>query len=244
MFRYATLLIAALTLMTANANAQHYGHDSHAQRYDHDYWHPQSHVPYHHVPSITTLDHYSDQLANLARHLHEDAHKLSQDYEHSEAIEHYVDNVDRLQTHMHEILHHAVETGRQSTGLITHVMEDVRQVKSLFSKLSGELQHQGIDGARTHDFYAMSHMRQLLAQTAFPLIRQMEIELYGYSLDGHSTIHSGHGDYGQVQPYTSSRPTYQPQSYQSMRPRTSQPTNRQPTNQFQSLLRSAIRAIR
>lgn len=156
---------------------QHYAHPpyQHGHLLDHDYWHRPVHVP-----NVAQLDAYSDQLAKVARHLHEDAHKLSQDYEHSESIENYVDNVDRLQQHMHEILHEAAETGTQSSALTTHVKSDVRQVKNLIYRLAGELSHQGYDGARTADFHAMVHMRQIIDQEALPLIQQLEIALYGY----------------------------------------------------------------
>jgi hypothetical protein len=113
--------------------------------------------------------------------LHEDAHRLSQDYEHSKAIEHYVDSIDRLQQHMHKILHEAAETGMQSTALVTHVKSDVRQVKNLFYRLTGELSHQSYDGARTQDFHAMAHMREIINHQATVLLRQLEVELYGYA---------------------------------------------------------------
>ncbi|TWU14992.1 hypothetical protein Pla52o_55290 [Novipirellula galeiformis] len=149
------------------------GYDGHIY---HDYWH---HPP--HTPSVTQLDTYADQLAKVARHLHEDAHRLSQDYEHSESIERYVDQIDRLQQHMHQILHEAAEANRTSTGLIQHIKSDVRQVKSLLNQLYRELQHQGFDGARTNDFHAMAHMRQVVVSEANPLIRQLEVALYGYT---------------------------------------------------------------
>ena len=152
----------------------------HGLLYGHDYWHVDVHVP-----NVAQLDAYSDQLAKVARHLHEDAHKLSQDYEHSEAIEYYVDNVDRLQQHMHAILHEAAETGTQSAALATHVKSDVRQVRNLINRLSFELSHQGYDGARTEDFHAMVHMRQIINQEALPLIGQLEVELYGYAPNDH-----------------------------------------------------------
>ena len=157
----------------------------HGQLYGHDYWHDDVHVP-----NVAQLDAYSDQLAKVARHLHEDAHQLSQDYEHSAGIEHYVDSVDRLQQHMHEILHQTAASGYQSSTVIAHVKSDVRQVKSLLVRLYGELDHQGVDGARTQDFHLIAHMKQMIQAEAFPLIRKTEVELYGYALDDHR--HSSH----------------------------------------------------
>tara|TARA_R110002049_G_scaffold50370_1_gene142935 strand:+ start:24081 stop:24419 length:339 start_codon:yes stop_codon:yes gene_type:complete len=86
-----------------------------------------------------------------------------------------------LPQHLHEILHEAAETGRQSTRLIYHVKNDIRQVKALFVRLYGELEHQGIDGVGTPDYRTIEHMREIMRQEAFPLIGQMEIELYGYA---------------------------------------------------------------
>ena len=191
-------LLAALALtavVSSNASAQshpivpghggigqgyhHFGYHGsgnyQSHRFDHDYWHHEVHVP-----DIAQLDTYSDQLAKVARHLHEDAHQLSQDYEHSEAIEHYVDRVDRLQKHMHEILHEAAEQGVVSTVLISHVKSDVRSVASLVSQLDGQLSHQAKDGARTADFHAISHMRQIIASEMRPLLQQINVELYGH----------------------------------------------------------------
>jgi hypothetical protein len=184
----STLVVFAAVTTSIGATAQEFPTQQyqvqtlhrHGQLYGHDYWHPPVHVP-----NVAQLDAYSDQLAKVARHLHEDAHKLSQDYEHSVAIEQYVDSVDRLQQHMHEILHEAAETGTQSWALTAHVKSDVRQVKHLIYRLTGELSHQGLDGARTEDFHAMVHMRQIISQEALPLIRQLEVELYGYTPNDH-----------------------------------------------------------
>tara|TARA_R110002049_G_scaffold2750_10_gene22478 strand:+ start:149266 stop:149991 length:726 start_codon:yes stop_codon:yes gene_type:complete len=238
-------LVALFAFGSPNLSAQGFDdhlHSSHSQRLDHGYWHQDVHVP-----DVVNLDHYSDQLASIARHLHEDAHKLSQDYEHSESIERHVDNVDRLQSHMHQILHHAVESGRQSMSLTAHVSEDLRQVKQLLTSLYGELQHQGFDGARTQDYYAMNHMRQILAQHAFPLVRQMEIELFGYALDGRGQHHfagNGHGHAehgGHPWMHPQHQPTYQ---QQTRRPVQGRPSVRIPVSPIQSILRSALRSIR
>ncbi|EMI16812.1 secreted protein [Rhodopirellula maiorica SM1] len=185
MFTLATLLSVAFASGQADAqvstspqylHSQPYHGPVHGGDWGHDYWHSAPHVP-----NIAQLDEYADQLAKVARHLHEDAHKLSQDYEHSHSIEGYVDQVDRLQHHMHTILHEAAEQNRLSTGLLEHIKSDVRQAKSLFSRLYGELHHQGYDGARTNDFYAMAHMREVIVSEANPLIRQLETALYGFS---------------------------------------------------------------
>jgi uncharacterized Zn finger protein len=182
-FIHLAAFAVVLTSLHASAqNIQQQPYYGHAPLPDHDYWH---HDP--HTPDVVQLDKYADELAKVARHLHEDAHKLSQDYEHSSAIETYVDSLDRLQKHMHEILHEAVESGIQSTELIEHVKGDVRQVRALLSRLYREIQHQGYDGARTADFHAMSHMRQVIVVEASPLVRQTEVALYGYSLDDHHT---------------------------------------------------------
>jgi hypothetical protein len=165
----------------------------------HDYW-----VHDANLPDLVKLDECADQLAQVARHLHEDVHQLSQDYIHSAAIEGYVDNLDRLQKHMHEILHEAVESGAESTDLIQHVKSDVRQVKTLLNRLYHELRHQGSDGVRSQDYRAMAHMRRVIVQEATPLVRKTELELYGYAYNdyhcpfGRPIYSSGgyHGGYG------------------------------------------------
>ena len=181
-----TLIALFVTSFSIQATAQDQ-HDQVLERHgrypDHDYWHHDSHVP-----DVVRLDSDSDRLAAIARHLHEDAHDLSQDYHHSEAIEGYVDQIDRLQQHLHHILHEAAESNTQSTELIEHVRSDVRQVKSWLNRLYMELQHQGFDGARTADYHAMLHMRRIIVNDAFPLVRQMESELDGHALfDDHWT---------------------------------------------------------
>jgi hypothetical protein len=189
-----TLVALSVTSFSIHAIAQEHGEpllERHGRYPDHDYWQHDSHPP-----DVVRLDSDSDRLAAIARHLHEDAHDLSQDYEHSEGIEGYVDQIDRLQQHLHHILHEAAESKTQSTELFEHVKSDVRQVKSWLNRLYMELQHQGFDGARTADYHAMLHMRRIIVNDAFPLVRQMESELYGHALfDDHwSTSH--HRDLG------------------------------------------------
>lgn len=160
--------------------------DHHSHDQDHHFDHG-----FNHSYTIDTrqLDRYADQLADIGKHLHEDAHLLSQDYEHSAAIERYVEEMERLQHHMHEILHNAVQSGRQSTSLTRHLKEDVRQVNSYLNRLYGELNHQSQDGARSSDFRAMAHMRNIIVGQAMPLVRRMEVSLYGYSHHGGSIHH-------------------------------------------------------
>ncbi|KAA5542283.1 hypothetical protein FYK55_15910 [Roseiconus nitratireducens] len=147
-----------------------------------------------HGIDLRQLDRYSDQLAEVARHLHEDAHRLSPDYEHSQGIEAYVDRLDRLNAHMHDILHHAAGVGHLSSGEIRHLREDVNEVRRLAIRLDGELEHQRYDGARTQDFHALQHMRVIIAQEMFPLIRRMEyaLDVHARPLHGH---HDPHGSY-------------------------------------------------
>ncbi len=151
-------------------------HDSHHDdyRFDHDWERPV------HTPDLHKLDEYSDRLAKIAEHLHEDAHKLSQDYEHSASIEGYVEQLEHLQEHMHKILHQTAQTGQRARSAVEHVKGDVTKSKTLMNRLYGELQHQGFDGARTNDFRAMAHMREIIVRDAFPLVRAMESELHGY----------------------------------------------------------------
>jgi len=151
-------------------------HDSHHDDYhfDHDWERPV------HTPDLQKLDQFSDRLAKIAEHLHEDAHKLSQDYEHSASIGSYVEQLEHLQEHMHKILHQTAHTGNRARSAVEHIKGDVTKSKTLMNRLYGELQHQGFDGARTNDFRAMAHMREIIVRDAFPLVRAMESELYGY----------------------------------------------------------------
>ncbi len=191
MSRLFATLIAVATMSVSTSlladdgvytnQGSHHGHN----HYDHghDHWdHPI------HTPNLIRLDQLSDRLEKIAEHLHEDAHQLSQDYEHSVSIEGYVDRLDRLQKHMHEILHYQAESGFSSYNAIRHIKSDVAESKALMSRLYGELQHQGYDGARPSDFRAMAHMRQIIAHEAFPLLRSMESELYGFN----QVIHNNH----------------------------------------------------
>lgn len=159
-----------------NFPAQGHSHDNHHDDYD---WHHDWERPVH-TPNLQRLDQYSDRLAKIAEHLHEDAHQLSQDYEHSASIEGYVDQLEHLQEHMHEILHQTAQTGNRAGSTVEHIKGDVIQSKTLMNRLYGELQHQGFDGARTNDFRAMAHMREIIVRDAFPLVRAMERELYGH----------------------------------------------------------------
>ncbi|TWT54007.1 hypothetical protein Pla22_16410 [Rubripirellula amarantea] len=170
-------------------------HDSHF-----DSHHTSRHLSHHsggighirHTPNIERLDNYADQLAEVARHLHDDAHMLSQDYEHSTAIEAYVSQLERVQEHLHEILHHSANRGRVSLGLIGHVQSDFRQVERLVSKLDRQLSHQTIDGARTRDFHTIRHMRGVIASEMRPLLSRVNQELYGFRGNVDGDIHHGH----------------------------------------------------
>ena len=141
--------------------------------------HPQRFVSYR--PDVVQLDQWADGLAQAARHLHEDAHQLGQDYEHSRSIEAYVSRLDRLNEHMHGILHRAAGRRHLSTSEIRHVAGDVLDVRRLAIRLDRELAHQRIDGARTQDFHALDHMRQI--------IRNMEYELDYRSIAHHGPRH-------------------------------------------------------
>lgn len=143
-----------------------------------------------HRPDVYKLDRWADKLAEAAKHLHEDAHELGQDYEHSAGIEAYVARLDRLNEHMHEILHYAAERHYLSNSSLRHVANDVQQVRQLAIRLDGELQHQRYDGARTRDFHALDHMRQIIAREIIPLVRSMEYEMDYRSLSHHDSIHS------------------------------------------------------
>jgi hypothetical protein len=142
--------------------------------WDHDWERPV------HTPNLSRLDQYSDRLEKIAEHLHEDAHKLSQDYQHSASIENYVEQLEHLQKHMHGILHQVSKSGQRAASAVQHIKGDVNKSKNLMNRLYGELKHQGFDGARTNDFRAMAHMREIIVRDAFPLVRAMESELYGY----------------------------------------------------------------
>lgn len=143
-----------------------------------------------HQVSIAELDRHADQLAEVARHLHDDAHQLSQDYEHSHSIALTVTKLEQLQEHMHQILHGAANSRYASSGLIGHVAEDMNGVRSLLLTLQRELQHQGADGARQRDYVAIHHMRQVITGEALPLLQRMELSLYGASQ--HHDLHTSH----------------------------------------------------
>lgn len=151
---------------------------------------------------VRKLDRLADQLAEAAKHLHEDAHQLRQDYEHSVAIEAYVDRLDRLNEHMHRILHVAARRGYLTGGEMRHISGDVQQVRSLAIRLDKELEHQRFDGARPCDFRALDHMRQVIAVEVFPRVRAMEYELNFRNTSHHDVHHDSHGPL----PYTASRP--------------------------------------
>ncbi|MCA9137652.1 MAG: hypothetical protein KDB00_12865 [Planctomycetales bacterium] len=146
-----------------------------------------------HHADVIKLDDWADKLAESAKHLHEDAHQLGQDYEHSEGIEASVAKLDRLNEHMHEILHHAADRQYLSASEIRHVSNDVAQVRRLAVVLDRELEHQRFDGARTQDFHALDHMRQILAGEVFPLVRNMEFELDFRSTPHHDSMDYHHG---------------------------------------------------
>lgn len=203
----AALLAFALFAATSSAQYQVYpatgGYGSNstcpsAQRYATPYqsYRPDLHQRQFvsHRADVVKLDQWADKLAEAAKHLHEDAHELGQDYEHSQGIEAYVTKLDHLNEHMHEILHRAVDRRHLSMSEIRHVSGDVSQVRRLAILLDRELEHQRYDGARTQDFQALDHMRQILAAEVFPLVRNMEFEL-----DFRSTSHHGpmdlHGAY-------------------------------------------------
>ncbi len=145
--------------------------------------------PVHHV-RVAELDRHADQLAEVARHLHDDVHQLSQGYEHSHSIESTVTNLEKLQEHMHQILHAASNSRYASSGLIDHVAEDMNSVRSLLLTLHRELQHQGYDGARHHDYATINHMRHVITGEALPLLQRMEFAMYGTTQ--HHDVHTSY----------------------------------------------------
>ncbi|MEO1614630.1 MAG: hypothetical protein AAFV88_02195 [Planctomycetota bacterium] len=128
-------------------------------------------------PDVRLLDELADQLALAARHLHEDAHRLGNDYVHSARIEFYTSRFDRLNEHLHEMLHRAADRGHLSSFEMRYVARDVQDVRSLATRLDDELAQQKLHGARPCDFTSLDHMREVLALEVFPVIRQMELQL-------------------------------------------------------------------
>ncbi len=177
----AATAMAVLTLCGGTAGAQSFPGGLH----DHAYW--QRPV---HQPSLVKLSAHCRELATIARHLRLDAHSLSQDYVGSAEIRASVDCLDRLKTHMDELLQQAAGTGTISPGLVRHIRGDLREVKSLFYQLYGQLQHQAIGGVRPCDSKLISHMQQIIVDDAFPLVRLMETCLSGQvpAVDPHRVL--------------------------------------------------------
>lgn len=153
----------AVVLVVSTATAEHQTYPIHHR--------------HHHQPNVIRLDQWADKLAESAKHLHEDAHQLGQDYEHSQSIEVTIDRLDRLNKHMHDLLHHAAERHYLASSEIQHVVKDLRDVRQLAVQLDRDLRHQRYDGARPHDYHALNHMRQILSREVFPLVRRMQYEL-------------------------------------------------------------------
>ena len=65
--------------------------------------------------------------------------------------------------------------------MIRHIKDDLIETKALLNRLYGEIRHHGYDGARPNDFQLMAHMRQIIVNESFPLVRAMEAELYGFN---------------------------------------------------------------
>lgn len=184
------LIAVAAVLTSSSASAQWFGsshwndrsHSSHhsGAHLSND-WAHELHRPVVHVPNVDLLDSYADRLVTVATHLHDDAHALSQGYQHSASIERYVSRIERLQTHMHDILHQASSNRITGAVCVSHIRSDVRQVASLARRLDGELSHQHRDGVSSSDFQLISHMRQVIASEMNPLLGLMNAELTGSS---------------------------------------------------------------
>lgn len=142
-------------------------------------YHSGSHSSYH-SPNVRLLDQQADQLAEVVKHLHDDAHQLMQNYEHSREIESFVSRLEVLTEHMHDLLHGANNRGHLSASLERHLGEDVRTARSLIQALDSNLHHQGFDGALTRDYHHMTHMRSVIANEATPLLRSLDMNLFGY----------------------------------------------------------------
>ncbi len=174
----STLVVAVALATSSTAFAQHGFHIQPVPGLGHQNGHWNHHA---HTPDLIQLDHLSDRLANIAGHLHEDAHQLSQDYHHSRTIECLVDQLHQLQQHMHLVLHQSARSAFQRSSVIGHMRSDVRQTDILLKRLHGELQHQSVDGTRPSDLCLIAHMRQIIVGNAFPLVRLMESELFGFN---------------------------------------------------------------
>ncbi|MCA9126680.1 MAG: hypothetical protein KDB22_06335 [Planctomycetales bacterium] len=169
----------------------------------HDYW-------YHHRhgPDLARLTALVGELEEVCRHLHEDAHGLSQDYRNSQAIETYVDRLDRLKVHMHEMLTDASRLGTYTSSLDQHIKHDTIESQGLLNDLYGLITGQTFEGARAQDHSMLLHMQEVILHEAYPLLSRVEVELYG-----HAVSRGGPASFSSSSPYSQSsrtvlRPTF------------------------------------
>lgn len=132
-----------------------------------------------HQCSVAELERLADQLAEVARHLHDDAYQLSRGYERTHAIIGTVSKLERLQEHMHRVLRDAARSRYASSSLISHVAADMNEARSLMLSLHSELRRQGYHGACPQDLVAIKHMQRVITDEALPLLQRMELTLYG-----------------------------------------------------------------
>lgn len=181
-----TAATTILAVSTSNASAQYYGSfysgghfDSpqrtfSSHRASHDYG--QHHR---HSPDMVCLTNLVGEMGEVCRHLHEDAHNLSQDYRNSEAIEVFIHRLDRLKIHMHELLTDAARRGLYSSSLDRHIKQDVAEVQQLLSEFYRHIQDQAFEGVRPCDHKLLVHMEEIVVHEAFPLLCRIETQLYG-----------------------------------------------------------------
>ncbi|MEM6469180.1 MAG: hypothetical protein AAF802_06390 [Planctomycetota bacterium] len=128
-------------------------------------------------PDLLLLDRLADQLELAARHLHEDAIRLGQDYVHSPRLSFYVSRLDRLNGHLHDMIHRATDRGFLSEYEARYVSRDVQEIRLLATRLDAELLRQRRNGAQPCHFAAIDHMRDVLSLEIFAAIREMEHQL-------------------------------------------------------------------
>ena len=132
-----------------------------------------------HRPDVIKLDRYADQLEQVAKHLHADVLRLGKECPYSAAIDEYVCRLDQLNEHLHDLLHRSADRGHLSTSYIRYVSNDIRTIRKLGTRLDVYLEHCRYETARPEDVGAIDHMRQIISNELFVLIRRMEHELDG-----------------------------------------------------------------
>jgi hypothetical protein len=165
------LAAAILTLATSSSASAQFSYHSH-------YSFGRESVVRHRCDSAR-LREYVAELGIVCQHLNSDAQQLSNRYANSAIIKSNIQQLEHLKVHMHQLLTRVTNANSYTHSVDVHIKNDTAEVRELLSSFYGAVSGQALVGACARDQALLEHMEVVILHEAFPLLGQLETELYG-----------------------------------------------------------------